>query len=368
MAPNSDRLVEALLRTDFRAFLDFAFRELHSGSRLKPNWHIDLMAEHCSDVVTGWTRRLIINVPPRSLKSETGSIALPAFLFGRDPAKQIMIIAGSQKLGQELMAKLARLIRSPRYKSLFPKANASATPTAIRSPHGGSIVLAMVGEQLSGRGADLIIVDDPLSPSHALDGQRRDAVNDWYDAEVRTRLNQRATGCVVVLMQRVHPEDLTAHLLAKEPFKHVSLPAIVSRDVEVRFPSQRVYKRKALEVLQPERETAEQLEARLNELGAFHFNGQYLQGDFLRWSENNRRAEFLLYGKRPDGWRPGDPWESGGWFMLDFANDIRAQYFGGYNIYSEYQNHSWMTDEEMVEDVYIAQQKLIAWLRSQDQA
>lgn len=344
---NSNGAVAAMLRTQFGSFLNFAFRELHHGISLQRNWHIDLMAEHCGEVAAGRTSRLMINVPPRSLKSETGSIALPAFMFGQNPKMEILILAGSQKLGQELMSKLGRLIDSRRYRALFPEVGGTFAAMTIRSRRGGTITCATVGQQLSGHGADLIIVDDPLSPSFALDASRRKGVNAWYDAEVRTRMNNRSVGAIFIIMQRVHPEDLCAHLQAREAFIVVELPAIVSRTTDIPFPSGRVYWRHAFEVLQPGRETADQLEARLNEIGGFHFIGQYLQGLFSPWSERTTRAEFLT-PKRPVGWKPGGDLgkETGGLFVLDIKDDVQARFFGGYDLYRSLQQGNWMTLEE----------------------
>jgi hypothetical protein len=355
---NPNVAVAAMLRTQFGSFLNFAFRELHQGKSLQPNWHTDLMAEHCSEVAARRTSRLMINVPPRSLKSETGSIALPAFMFGQDPTMEILIIAGSEKLGQELMSKLGRFIGSRKYRALFPDVGGTFAATTIRSRRGGAITCATVGQQLSGRGADLIVVDDPLSPYHALDAGRRDSVNTWYDAEVRTRMNNRTGGAIVIIMQRVHPGDLCAHLRAREQFTLVSLPAIVSHDETVHFPSGRKHLRRAFEVLQPARETPAQLEARLDEIGSFQFAGQYLQGSF-RWEERTSRVEYL-HPKRPQQWRPGDgSGGSGGLHVLNVKNDIKARYFRGYDIYEGLQETNWMTTKEWEADAIIQQYRLV---------
>ncbi|MBP0441377.1 hypothetical protein [Tianweitania sediminis] len=358
--PTKSEAVAALFRSSFPPFHGFAYRELH-GEVLRGNLATELIAEHCEEVARGRTRRLMINVQPRALKSEIASVALPAFVIGRDPTKQILIIAGSQKLAAELMSKVMKLVGGSRYRSLFPAADLrSKGATSLRSRQGGSITCAVVGQQLSGRGADLIIADDPLSPQFAKDKGRRNAVNSWYDAEVRTRLNNRSDGAIIIVMQRVHPDDLCGHLLEtqSEEYEVLALPAITRTKEDIRFPSGRVYTREAYEVLDPERDSAEQLEARLDEIGGFNFIGQYLQGDFAPWDENEVRSEYL-FSKRPKNWRPGDPLAWSALFALDMRDDIKAAYFGGYSIYEDYQQDRWGTMEELQASIVEQQRRSV---------
>ena len=90
--------IKALYRQHFPAFLRFAFRELHPGQKLIDTPHIDVPADHLARVARGDITRLIINMPPRSLKSFSASVALPAWLLGRDPTRQIISVAGTKEL------------------------------------------------------------------------------------------------------------------------------------------------------------------------------------------------------------------------------------------------------------------------------
>lgn len=339
--------VAHLLRTNFRAFFDFAFREIHPGGVLLPNWHIDLLAEYCQAAATGEPLRLMINMPPRYLKSEMGSVSLPAFALGQDARKQILILTGSKGLGSELMIKLKKLLEGHRYRALFPNLQLSFGKTKITSRHGGSISFAAVGGQLSGRGADLIIVDDPLSPFYARDEKRRDAVNSWFDAELQTRINNRRSGSLIVLMQRVHENDLCGHLSQAEGegFQTIALPALNRGEEEVLFPSGRIYKRRALEPLHAERESTAKLEMRLDEIGGFNFIGQYLQGYFYPWDENETQGLWLR-AKRPEGWRAEDSFGPSGLISLRSIDEIKATYFQGESVWEHFGTERWWTEEE----------------------
>lgn len=95
-------LVKMLYRTDFCAFFRFAFRELHLTKTLCDNWHIDVMADYLARCLKGEFTRLVINVPPRSLKSLCASIALAVFALGRNPTLNIISLAGNRELASEI--------------------------------------------------------------------------------------------------------------------------------------------------------------------------------------------------------------------------------------------------------------------------
>jgi hypothetical protein len=251
---NRTALVKAAYRQNFPLFVAFAFRELHGGP-LQDNWHIDVMTNALAGIAKGEPGRLVVNAPPRSLKSFCGSIALPAFLLGSDPTKQILIVVGNPGLGLELLTKLRRLMSSSRYRSLFPHVRFDIAAPDILLPHGGSIRFVTVGHQISGRGADLIIVDDPLSPSHAKNEKRRTAVNHFYGADVATRLNNRG-GAILVIMQRVHPQDLSGYIQKNNrDFKHLVLSAIALEDEKWPLGNGRYAFRAKCQALDPKRES-----------------------------------------------------------------------------------------------------------------
>jgi hypothetical protein len=316
-------MIRLAYSTSFPAFVDFAFRELHTKPLLG-NWHVDVMVDALLGMANGEQDRLVLNAPPRSLKSFCGSIALPAFLIGRNPTKHILIAAGNIGLRSELQVKLRKLMSSDRYRSVFPHVNFDKDGSDIVLRHGGAIRFTTIGHQISGRGADLIIVDDPLSPSHAKDEEKRTFVNQFYSADLATRLNDKG-GAILVIMQRVHPEDLTNHILGRDKgFKELVLSAIALDDETWKLSDGRTFRRKKHLALDPQRESWDQLLETLRQIGSFQFSSQYLQGGPY-FTEREGTSHFLWEVRKP----PLDPFGGwGGMFYIRFVNCIVHKIFG----------------------------------------
>ena len=250
---------------------------------------------------------------------------------------------------------------SDRYRSVFPHMSITTSATEIRLHQGGGLRLVVVGEQVSGRGADLVIVDDPLSPSHALDEKLRSAVNRWYDIEIMTRLNNRNSGAIVILMQRVHPDDLCGHVARKsEPFLFLSISAIALRDEEWRRSDGSLVVRRKGELIDARRENVTQLQQRLNELGAFAFVGQYLQGQFSPWIENEVRAQYLMEDI-PEGWSTlNGRSRHFGFYRVTVASEILIGVFGIYPSGPKLIPYRPPTLEEWEADAVVQQARLVA--------
>lgn len=297
--------IKALYRGRFDAFLRFAYRELHPNQPLIDTWHIDVLAEHLTRVARGEITRLIINLPPRMLKSHAASIALPVWLLGRDPTKTILSIAGTKELAQDLDRGTRALIATPRCRALYPhlKAERSGKGDLVLS-HGGKRLSAVVRGSLVGRGADVIIIDDPITPVAAADDARRRAVNRWFDAEVLQRLNNKRTGAVVVVMQRLHHEDLSAHLLGQEtPWVHLNMPAIaVSDERWSKIGGQTIVRRRGSCLAGPV-ESKQQLFEHMLDIGAYAFGAQYQQAPVCNQEPDARRGGCFVDGIDPYGFQ-----------------------------------------------------------------
>ena len=172
---------------------------------------------------------------------------------------------------------------SPWFHSLFPRTRLSRQKHAIEefmTTRQGFRLATSVGGVLTGRGADVLIIDDPLKPDEALSDLQRTKVNEWYSHTLYSRLNSKAQGCILLIMQRLHEDDLVGHVLKQEPWELVSLPAIAeSDDVQIyETPYGRVqHRRRTGEALHPERESLETLARIRQTLGSYHFAGQYQQ-------------------------------------------------------------------------------------------
>lgn len=283
--------IAALYRTHFAAFLRFAFHELHPGQRLVETPHIDVLADHLARVARGNITRLIINMPPRSLKSFSASVALPAWLLGRDPTKQIISVAGTKELARDFEAATRTLVAAPRCRALFPHLTPEGRRGDLLLPHGGRRIAATVGGTLIGRGADLIVIDDPIAPAHVHDAARRNAVRKWFDAEVIQRLNDKKTGAVIVVMQRLHVNDLSGHLLGGEqPWVHLNMPAVATGDELWELSDGRSYNRLKGQALAPRIEGIRALYDRMLDIGAYNFGAQYQQAPFRYTNDEEMRG------------------------------------------------------------------------------
>jgi predicted phage terminase large subunit-like protein len=133
---------------------------------------------------------------------------------------------------------------------------------------------------LTGRGGDYLILDDPLKPDEALSEAQRRGVNNWYDHTLYSRLNDKAHGVIIIVMQRLHEDDLVGHVLAQEKWEVLSFPAIAEADETFRIETiwgPRQYTRRPGDLLHPERESRDTLAGIRQTIGEYNFAGQYQQ-------------------------------------------------------------------------------------------
>lgn len=269
-----------ILRHDLPAFIHRSFIELNGATKFLGNWHVELIAMKLEEVRRGQCRRLIINVPPRHLKSHVTSVVFPAWLLGHDPTKQIMFITYGQELSESFALKCRTLMDTPFYTGLFDTRLANRALSELTTTKGGSLFATSLGGSITGRGADVIIIDDPLKADDALSELRRRAVNTTYDNTVRSRFNRPAQGAIILVMQRLHCDDLVGHVQADEHWDVVSLPVIVEHDErhDIRSPyGRKVVLRKEGDALHPPHLAVEVIESIRRGMTEYHFAAQYQQ-------------------------------------------------------------------------------------------
>ena len=173
----------ALLRNDFHSFLVRSFYELYGGEPYSPAWHVEALAAKLAEARARRALRLVVNIPPRHLKSLAASVALPAWLLGNDPALGIVNVTYGRELSDKFARDCRALMTAPWYRALFPARLASARPPfrELATTGGGFRLATSVGGVLTGRGADVILIDDPLKPADAMSQRRRAAANEWFE-------------------------------------------------------------------------------------------------------------------------------------------------------------------------------------------
>ena len=296
----SSQLFCALLRTDFRFFVWKVFNTLLPGTRYLPNWHIDAICHELMRIHSGENRRLLINQPPRSLKSICVSIAYVAWQLGRDPTKRIIVVSYSNDFACELHRQFRMVIDAPWYQALFPGMRpAKDSGTELVTTAGGSRFATSVGGTLTGRGADLIVVDDPLKAEDAMSESVRRRVIEWYGGSLVSRLNNKETGAIVVVMQRLHEDDLAGHLIEQGRWHHLDLPAIAVEDSEIQIGQGKCFIRRSGDVLHPARESREILDRIKAEIGSLMFSAQYQQRPVPLEGNLIKRGWFPRYALLP---------------------------------------------------------------------
>ena len=202
--------------------------------------------------------------------------------MGHDPTLTVVNVTYAQDLSEKFARDCRAVMTSPWYQSLFStKLASSREPLAeLATTSGGSRMATSVGGVLTGRGADVILIDDPLKPTDAMSESRRRAANDWFDSTLYSRLNDKAKGSIVIVMQRLHEDDLAGHVLRQGGWEVVSFPAIAEGDehfaIETPF-GPREFRRPAGEALAPEREPLATLSRIRATIGEMNFASQYQQ-------------------------------------------------------------------------------------------
>jgi predicted phage terminase large subunit-like protein len=272
----------AILRSDLGFFAQRCFSELNPQAPFAPNWHLEIIAAKLTEVRQGKIRRLIINVAPRNLKSLLASIAFPAWCLGHDPSAQILCVSYAQDLADKLARDCRGIMMSPWYRQIFRTRLAphrQAVQEFITTRQGYRLATS-TGGVLTGRGADIILIDDPLKPEEALSEAQRQAANEWYDHTLYSRQNDKQRGAIVIIMQRLHEDDLVGHVLGQEDWEVLSFPAIAEADeaheIETIWGPRRFIRYQG-EALHPDREPLAVLGRIRRTVGEYNFAGQYQQ-------------------------------------------------------------------------------------------
>ena len=216
-------------------FMPFAH---HVYENFIEGYHHRVIAKKLELVAQGKLKRLIINMPPRHSKSEFASYLMPAWFLGRNPKLKIIQATHNTELAVRFGRKVRDLLDDPAYKEIFPKTGLkedSKSAGRWSTSVGGEYFAAGVGAAVTGRGADLFIIDDPHSEQDALSETAFDHAYEWYTSGPRQRL--QPGGSIILVMTRWGKKDLTGRLLAaqggdamSDQWEVVEFPAILPSD------------------------------------------------------------------------------------------------------------------------------------------
>src|SRR5215216_7616735 len=295
--------VNAACRKDFVSFVRKSFHVLAPSANFCMNLHICAIAYCLEQVWLGKIKRLIITVPPRSLKSIMCSVAFPAFVLGHDPAKRLIVVSYGADLAIKHGNDFRAVVNSQEYHAIFPGMRISAmknTQTEVVTSRNGFRLAMSVDGALTGRGGDIIIIDDPIAALAALSQKSREHVRDCYFNTLLSRLDDKENGAIVLVMQRLHEDDLAGVLLrGSDEWTVLSLPAVAHQDEQIPIGNGQVHCRHAGDVLHPGRESRDVLESLRAQLGVETFAAQYQQQPMPPGGAMIKRAWIRRYDQLP---------------------------------------------------------------------
>ncbi len=297
------RELDAALRLRFDLFLARCFLTVNPGAIFLDNWHIDAMSFQIDRIVKGALTRLIVNMPPRNLKSLAFNVALSAFLLGHDPRKRIFCISYGGELSAEHAAQFRAIVQSDWYRRIFPRMRIKrmADDEVYTTERGFRRWTSVLGA-MTGMGGDVFIIDDPIKPVDALSDVKREAVNQWYSNTLLSRLDNKETGIILVIMQRVHQDDLSGYLLrdSEDAYEHLEFPAIAQVPMRVQLARGRHFDWRVGEALHPAFENSATLDMLRREMGSHVFSAHYLQRPIPQGGALLQSEWFRYYVTLPD--------------------------------------------------------------------
>jgi len=277
--PVTQEQFNAMCRQKFSIFAPKAFTVLEPSTDYQHNWHVDCIAEHLQAVWDKEIQNIIINMPPRLLKTILCSVAFPAWGFNQDPSIKFMLTSFKFERAKSMTRKTKQIMNSPWYQRLCPHVELSRDQNEKHyfetTSYGHYYSAAM--SSVTGEGADIQVCDDPLSPDEAASPVQRKNAIDTIRGTLFSRFNDPRTGRFILVQQRLNEDDPTGELLKDDGFYHLKLPAEAINTSYSYSINDKEWSLEDGELLFPDRFTREVLDRKKAELGSYNYAGQMLQ-------------------------------------------------------------------------------------------
>ena len=283
-------LKKKLAEMSFYEFFQQAWHVVEPAVPLSTNWHhkyiCDLLQEECERIIRQEpkTKDIIINVPFRSTKSLIVTVMFPVWAWIKSPKLRFITSSYSATLSIELATKSRDIIFSDwfqrRWRGVFQIKKDQNLKERYENTHIGMRRATSVGGTVTGQGGDFLIVDDPLSPQMANSATERDNANEWYRTTFYSRLNQADIGVRIIIMQRVHEEDLTGFLLDRDTrfnYNHICIPATNEYEESIKPPQLKKFYDKESGLFWTDRFNKDVLNDYKSALGSYGYAGQLMQ-------------------------------------------------------------------------------------------
>jgi predicted phage terminase large subunit-like protein len=262
-------------------FIESAWHVLEPFTPYEKNWHIDYLAEHLQLVTAGDLTRLIINIAPRHMKSLLVSVMWPCWEWTFAPETRWLFASYDADLALKHSVDRRTLMNSEWYRSRWgrsviftPDQNQKGRFSNMRR---GEMTAVSFGGRVTGLGGNRIVIDDPMNPRMADSELERETALNFYRKSLHNRLNQPDKDAMVLVMQRLHEEDLTGYL-AEQDWTRIVIPTEAEQDETLVYPiSGKTQERKEGELLWPERFTPAVIKAAKIDLGPMDYAAQHQQ-------------------------------------------------------------------------------------------
>ncbi len=327
MSQYSKRFLHALLRQDFVSFLSKSFSSIHLGETFVHNWHIDLISDYLEAVRKRKIKRLIINIPPRSLKSICINVAWSSWLLGLNPTIRIISASYSSALSIKHSIDSRLIIQSDWYKNIFPKTRISDSQNQkykFLTTANGFRLATSVGGTLTGEGGDILIIDDPHNPTYIHSDKIRNQTISWFENSFMTRMNNKNESVVIIVMQRLHKEDLSGYLLSKGGWELLTIPILAEKDINYNISGKNFLFSKG-SLLNSKLDNFNSLTKLQHDVGAKNFSTQYLQKIIKDDSNLINKNEISFYQKLPNNFS---------YFILSWDSAIKTSVHSDYSVCS----------------------------------
>lgn len=277
-----DQLRTELATRKLKHFIAQAWHIVEPNTTYKANWHIDAICEHLQAVFDGEIRNLLVNVPPRTMKSLTISVFWPVWCWINNPNIRWLYSSYAHTLSVRDAVKSRRIIQSDwftdRWGDRFKLSGDQNAKQRYDNNKGGYRLATSVGGAATGEGGDYVVVDDPHNIFEIESDVVRNGVLMWWDEVMSTRLNDPETGGRIIIMQRSHQYDLSGHVIEKGGYEHLMLPMEFETarrcSTSIGFVDPRI---KEGELLAPGRVGAKTVQELKTALGTYGYAGQMQQ-------------------------------------------------------------------------------------------
>ncbi|HQK38545.1 MAG TPA: phage terminase large subunit [Flavobacterium alvei] len=334
--PTDDQINAELCRRSLAEFLKQAWHIIEPSEFIS-NWHIEVVAEHLEAVTRKQIQNLLINIPPRMMKSILTSVMWPAWTWIKEPQHRFMCATYAQTLSSRDAIKMRTVVESDWYKRLFKNhiqlRDDQNTVHKFENTKTGYRLSTSVGGVATGEGGDTLIIDDPHNADEIYSEALRNAAIDWWRTKMSSRLNNKKTGSKVIIMQRLHQNDLSGWILdeSEEKFEHLILPMEYVPRETVSVIGFKDPRKVEGELLFPLRYGEKERDIDKKDMGSIGYSGQ-MQQDPMPAGGNIIKESDIKYFTQSTDWKKieYDDQELG--FDMSFEGDLNSDYNVGVHV------------------------------------